>query len=393
MSEPLLPPHLVVLLRKELPSLCDEIITEISTGIPAFEPLVTGAYRTPARAAVAANLTSFVDQLSTPDVPCPARDRLCRELGELQAPYDDGLRRLEEAIRITVRVAWQRALSVFRLHRVPARFHYVLADRLFQYVEEATALAREGYRRALSQPSPGQQQHRLQLVRELLGGGGAKPALRQLAARAAWPVPDEVTVLVAGHDALTDQARLHTDVLLDTAGQATVLVVPGALGSAREEMLDHAVRRGVLAAGPALPLAEAPESLRLARRALRLAEAGVIAGPRLVHSEDHLLTMWLAAEPQLGERLVGRQLAAFDHLSAGRRRRMIETLRCWLETHGDAHEMALVLGVHPQTARYRVRALRDLIGPAIDDPEWRICTEVTLRSLRVAEQLAQAAGQ
>jgi DNA-binding PucR family transcriptional regulator len=37
------------------------------------------------------------------------------------------------------------------------------------------------------------------------------------------------------------------------------------------------------------------------------------------------------------------------------------------------------LGIHPQTARYRVGRLRDLFGDALDDPDARFWLEVALR--------------
>lgn len=385
-GEPLLPPHLIVLLRQEVPGLCDEIVNEISRGVPEYQGLISGRYRGPVQEAVLSNVFTFVDQLATPSLRSPARDKLCRELGELQAPSENGLSLLESAIRIGVRVAWRRALMVFRRHRVPDPFHYVLADLLFGYVDELTGLAREGYRRALAECSRGSVHHRHHLSRQLLTGHADRDTILRLADLAGWALPHEVTVLAAGRGAMTDGERLDDDVLLDTTESGTVLVVPGPLKEQREQMLTAAVHRATVAAGPTLSLSEAAESLGFAMRTLRLAEAGVIGdGQRLVRSDDHLLTLWVSAEPRLGERLGRQQLVCFDALPPGRRRRMLETLSSWLETHGDAHAMGLALGLHPQTVRYRIRALRALVGPAIDDAEWRIRTELGLRARRLAE--------
>jgi DNA-binding PucR family transcriptional regulator len=42
--------------------------------------------------------------------------------------------------------------------------------------------------------------------------------------------------------------------------------------------------------------------------------------------------------------------------------------------------MARTLGVHPQTARYRLTRLRELLGDALDDPDARFELELGLRA-------------
>ena len=45
-----------------------------------------------------------------------------------------------------------------------------------------------------------------------------------------------------------------------------------------------------------------------------------------------------------------------------------ETLRAWLDAHGDVTATAAALHVHPQTVRYRLAGLREAFGGALDDP-------------------------
>jgi DNA-binding PucR family transcriptional regulator len=40
---------------------------------------------------------------------------------------------------------------------------------------------------------------------------------------------------------------------------------------------------------------------------------------------------------------------------------------------------ARALGVHPQTVRYRVAQLRELLGRALDDPDQRLLLSLALR--------------
>jgi hypothetical protein len=378
--KPLLPPQLIERLRPELPELCEEIISGICEAIPAYEPLIaSGPYREPVHQAVESNVTTFVDHLMAPSLSSPARDELCRDLGRMQAPYDEGMSRLETAIRFGVRLGWRRLTPILIRHQVPANVQSMMADELFGYLDEMIALAREGYHHSRSSQTNTAERRRQLLWRALLDGSDSA-TLERLADRAEWPLPSTVTVLVARGETLPDSRVLDPDVLHDPSDPRAPLVVPGDLGPERRGMLAAATATGgSLVAGPTLSLTEAPESLRWARQVSGLSESGVIDPGPLIQADDHLLTLWLTAEPRLGSRLVARQLAPLTGLTSGQYQRMTATLTAWLATHGDCQAMATQLSIHPQTVRYRVRRLRHLLGEAMDDPEWRMCTQLTLR--------------
>jgi DNA-binding PucR family transcriptional regulator len=65
------------------------------------------------------------------------------------------------------------------------------------------------------------------------------------------------------------------------------------------------------------------------------------------------------------------------------RERAESTLRAWCGTHGDVTAAATLLGVHPQTVRYRLASLRDAFGDALDDPRSRLEIELALQVLDV----------
>jgi DNA-binding PucR family transcriptional regulator len=46
--------------------------------------------------------------------------------------------------------------------------------------------------------------------------------------------------------------------------------------------------------------------------------------------------------------------------------------------------MARALEIHPQTARYRLARLRELVGDELDDPDARLELELALRARAVA---------
>jgi DNA-binding PucR family transcriptional regulator len=82
----------------------------------------------------------------------------------------------------------------------------------------------------------------------------------------------------------------------------------------------------------------------------------------------------------LAARIASRQLAPFESLTANARERMQETALAFVRRGGNSVEMAAELHVHPQTVRYRVARLRELLGDQLDDPDARFELEIALRT-------------
>jgi sugar diacid utilization regulator len=154
--------------------------------------------------------------------------------------------------------------------------------------------------------------------------------------------------------------------------------------SARGEGGPRGVARGgpsgAAALGPAGPLRELPASWSLARATLRAVEAGAVeADGRSVRADDVLGDLLLFENRALVERIGARRLAPLRELTPKARARMEETALAYLRERGNAAAMARALGVHPQTARYRLARLRELLGEELDDPDARFELELALR--------------
>jgi DNA-binding PucR family transcriptional regulator len=54
--------------------------------------------------------------------------------------------------------------------------------------------------------------------------------------------------------------------------------------------------------------------------------------------------------------------------------------------------MAEELHVHPQTARYRIGRLRELLGDDLDDPDARFELEIALRARAFRSRISDAAA-
>src|SRR5947209_4306483 len=81
-----------------------------------------------------------------------------------------------------------------------------------------------------------------------------------------------------------------------------------------------------------------------------------------------------------------------DPEGPGRRKRLSATLKSWLMNMGNRKAVADELHVHPQTVRYRLDRLRELFGPALDDPATRAALLLALAwgpAVTEADPLAQ----
>jgi DNA-binding PucR family transcriptional regulator len=205
-------------------------------------------------------------------------------------------------------------------------------------------------------------------------------------------VPDRVTLVALSPGAPVIRPLLDDDLLVDLDGAEPHLLVPGPLTADRRAMLEQAVAESKAAAGLTVPLARAADSLRWARQALGLIHSEVIGDVPLTLSEDHLVTLWLASDGPLIDQIARRQLARLGHLTERQRERLTETLRVWLCTRGTAAQVGDDLGVHPQTVRYQMRQIEQILGDDLADPDARFALEVVLRALWLREQARPADG-
>ncbi len=119
-----------------------------------------------------------------------------------------------------------------------------------------------------------------------------------------------------------------------------------------------------------------------ARRCGPSRPGAIEAGEGAIRADSALSTLLLFESRGLVERIGERRLGALDGLTAKARRRMEQTALAYVQHQGNAAAMARVLDVHPQTARYRLARLRELLGSELDDPDARFELELALRGRR-----------
>ncbi len=389
----MIPRQLATLLRPELDSLAEEIITEIRRNISEYARPIDGPYGQALRVGVGMAITAFVDQLAGPTIGREHRDDVCRKLGQNEEREGRSMDTLQAAYRVGGRVAWQRIMKVGRRNNFSSTTMSQLADALFGYLDELASLSLAGYTEARARSAEAVQEWRRRLLHLILECASVPDnAIGELAALARWRVPAEVTLVAATSGAAAVRPLLDEDILIEARGAEPYLLVPGPMTPARLRGLRAALPGERLAVGVTVPLRAAVDSLRWARQALNMAVLGVFGPGKIVNCADHLPTVLLLSDAALIEEISKRQLAALDGLTSKQRTRLLETLGAWLRTRGSAAEIAEQLNVHPQTVRYRMRQLEKTFGAQLDDPDERFALELVLRASRLRELARRGEG-
>lgn len=378
-----LPPLLADVLEPVLPALAEETISAIRTEIPEYDRPLQGSFGRGVRRGVADALADFLTLVRDARARPAIGRSTYRELGAGEWRQGRSLDALQAAYRVGARVAWRRVADATAAAGEDTQTLRDLGEAIFAYIDELAAESVAGYAEEQSRAAGERETRRRELALLVLRGGADEAALARLARAAAWPVPRTLAVLVARDAAGAQAARRRIgEGALDDGERR--LVIPDPRSRALAGPLAAALAAGDLALGPVGAPEDAPRSARLAEDTLTLLVPGTSA-----RAEDRLVELALARAEEPIAVLAVRRLAPLDPLSPLKRGRLEATLLAWLRL-GSAPRVAAELGVHPQTVRYRLAALRERLGDAaLDDPDARFELQLALRR-RAAEAGAPA---
>jgi hypothetical protein len=246
-----------------------------------------------------------------------------------------------------------------------------LAEQIFIYTEDLAAEVVEGYLRMQSDEAGERERRRRRLVTMLLEAEQDPEAVEHAAELARWRLPRELAVVALAGE--SPPRRLEADVLAGGDQSGVFLVVPDPDGPGRASALRRALEGRPAALGPTAPPREAHRSLRWARMALVLGDGG------LVNARDHLAALILLGDRELAQALAADRLGPVLELPDPERERLLDTLRGWLDHQRHTPAVAAELHVHPQTVRYRIARLRELLGDALETPAGRFELQMALR--------------
>jgi DNA-binding PucR family transcriptional regulator len=114
--------------------------------------------------------------------------------------------------------------------------------------------------------------------------------------------------------------------------------------------------------------------------ALELIQRDAIREAHPLRVQEHLAEVILLHDDELARALVERRLGPLLELPVAERERLFETLRAWLDHQRHPPGVAAELHVHPQTVRYRVAKLRELLGDALETADGRLELQMALRA-------------
>jgi PucR C-terminal helix-turn-helix domain len=371
-----LPPQIARVLRPALSEVADEIIEAVRT-VPAYARPLEGRFGAGIRAGVQEALRHFLAEIEAGGP--VARPDVYSALGRGEMRAGRSLESLLSAYRVGARVAWRRFAAVGVEAGLEPDTLYLLAESIFAYIDVLSAESAEGHALEQSAAASEAELRRRRLVRMLVRDPPLDPAAIEAAANdAAWQLPRTLAVLAIGDQQRGPAAlRLPADAIADTIGEISIAIVPDPEGPGRQASIERAVVEAGASAGlgTTVDWPEGAVSFARARAALQLADGNAW----LVVARERAGELLLKSDPRLAWELAVDRLRPLERLSAGSRIRLTDTLKAWLAEQGRLTPAAQRLGIHPQTARYRLARLRELFGDTLDDPDERFWLELALR--------------
>jgi len=328
-------------------------------------------------------LAQFAALVADPELDRTRTDAVYRGLGRGEYRERRSLDALLSAYRLGARVSWRRVSAVAIEAGVDRRTLALLAEAVFAYIDELSALSAEGYAQAQSAAAGERERQRRRLALLLLDPAADEALIATAGSDAGWEAPARLAALAwpAGTRRLVNRLPAGTLVAepgVDGEPGLALVPDPDAPGLARA--LARASADVVAVLGPAVDPALASRSSERARAVLRLIEAGVVDADGFTLADDHLAALVAHGDELTLAELARRRLAPLDGETAASRARLGATLRSWLDHQGEVARVADELHVHPQTVRYRLSRLRDLFGDELTDPEARFELALALRS-------------
>ena len=384
-----LPGPAVAAVRSAVDTVVADVVAAVVAGGSAYAEILEGPEGLAIRMGIEQAIHAFLDAIEHGVRPSAEAAELWRRLGEAEFQSGRGLEEMRAAFRTGTRAAWRAAAQLAAGSGIQIQQVIMLADAIFVFSDELAGGVVEGYLRIQSDEAGELERRRRRLATLLLDPVGHDlEAIARAAELARWPVPRWVAVLaVAGHDPSGEfTRRLGVQALVASDAEGMLVLVGDPEGPGRRGELSRAVGESLAVLGPTVPVADAARSLRRARLVLRLLERGALGGAGAglgpVRADEHLAAAILLQDEELARELAQSRLEPLEALPAHERERLVETLAAWLGFQRQVPTIAAALHVHPQTVRYRMARLRDLLGDCLDSPEGRFELELALRARR-----------
>jgi hypothetical protein len=363
-----LPAELVPVLRARLETIVATVADQITGSV--FGEVDDDKVARDVHRGVRVAMERFVELVGTDEPALPARVReTFLELGAAEAREERTPETLLSALRTAARVMLRTTSDALAEVRPLDTDDLIdLSDAITAYVDELATASTDGFTLQLRQQVGESDRRRRLLAELLLRGGASERDVLGAAEGIGWRRIDALVPVVLPPEQ-TGQAQFHyrEDAVVVEREHDTVLVLRQGRAASREMLAGTLRGRGAVV-GPTVHWTRLPEAVRLAELTAQLTASGGSTGSLdPVFVEDHLARLALRGEHGAFAVLSERSLAPFADLREATRLRLLETLASWLRHWGSRGDVAIELGIHPQTVSYRVRQLRGLLGDDLDD--------------------------
>lgn len=380
-NAPVVPAAVVKQLEAGIPVLAERVTRRVQTDIAAYAGPVGGRRRRLIGLAVSEAAALYVRRVGGRRISTAGVDDLFRKMGYGEASEGHSLEALEQALRVSGREAWSVLQDVIVASGLPASTLGWLGNELIDFIDHLSRQAGTGHAMAARARERDVSVSQQRLLDALLAGTDTA-ALPGLADRAGWPLPAHAVVVAA-----TAADGMNWPASDTLAGQplAQVTTTQGIflVGAEHAPELLTQLRNGdavMLARSWPVGLADVGHAARWATRALELVAVGAIPRQPVVDCARYRTQLWLHAEPALRRELAQELLKPLFAETPNSREILSETLLVWLETRDSAPAIAAILGVHPQTVRYRWRRINELFGESLHDPEFVVQLTMVLKA-------------
>jgi hypothetical protein len=358
-------------LRPELNAIAVDMVAAIRREVPGYRRPLNSEVGRDLVAAVRGAVHQFVELIENPEGPPEDDGALFRRLGKAEFLTGRGMDELQAAYRVGARVACRRYSEIVSGAGLPVATVALVSEAVLVHINALANQSVRGYAEARARSLGDLASRRRRLAERLLERNPGT-SLESLAFQAEWPLPAAIACVIA--EGAGPVGSLDATTLVLPRGGETYLLIPQPVPV---DGLRRALGSRVAALGPAVPPRETWLSAYCARLALR----GLPRTGELLLAEDHLGELILIGGEPIGRLLADRMAGVFAGLPTGKAARLEQTLQALLSsTYRTAPEVAAALGIHPQTARHRLRQLETLLGERLSDPAFRFEAELALRT-------------
>jgi PucR-like helix-turn-helix protein/diguanylate cyclase with GGDEF domain len=372
------------------------MVATYSAEIPAYGRITEPALRSDIQAVSAAVVRIWLAFIADPDSLTPDMMIPLRQGARRRAAQGFDLHSMLRAYRVGIRVMWRELVSAPEWRRsAPLRnaaleigeWTLDFADRITTeaagaYVDEAAQVARE------------REHRRSAMLNVILAGPGAEP----VQGPAQLERPHVVVVADISGDLRLEQLEqigVRLESLVDAAlwtvrHHSVIAAVP------LTEDCDRRARMHVLAGmlpqagivafgvgGEAQSARDTGQSYREAVEALRVGRLLDGAGRPVYDYQGFAPVISLLQHPGQARRFVATALRPLTPVID--RPWALPTLEAYIERQGRMKEVALALGVHLNTVKYRLHEIREAVGAAAVDGEQSASLLLALRLRRAVE--------